>query len=32
VLAVLYIGWSMLGLAGIALFASTRTDSPLAAR
>ena len=31
VLAVLYIGWSMLGLAGIALFASTRTDSPLAA-
>ena len=27
----LYIGWSMLGLAGIALFASTRTDSPLAA-
>ena len=31
VLAILYIGWSMLGLAGIALFASTRTDSPLAA-
>ena len=31
VLAIIYIGWSMLGLAGIALFASTRTDSPLAA-
>ena len=30
-LAIVYIGWSMLGLAGIALFASTRTDSPLAA-
>ncbi len=31
VLAILYIGWSMLGLGAIALFASTRTDSPLAA-
>ncbi|MFN8022957.1 MAG: ABC transporter permease [Acidimicrobiales bacterium] len=30
-LAIGYIGWSMLGLGGIALFASTRTDSPLAA-
>ncbi|CAB4549829.1 MAG: ABC transporter permease subunit [Actinobacteria bacterium] len=30
-LAILYIGWSMLGLGAIALFASTRTDSPLAA-
>ncbi len=30
-LAIVYIGWSMLGLAAIALFASTRTDSPLAA-
>lgn len=30
-LSIAYIGWSMLGLAGIALFASTRTDSPLAA-
>ena len=29
--AILYIGWSMLGLGSIALFASTRTDSPLAA-
>ena len=29
--AIGYIGWSMLGLGGIALFASTRTDSPLAA-
>jgi len=29
--AVAYIGWSMLGLGAIALFASTRTDSPLAA-
>jgi ABC-2 type transport system permease protein len=28
---ILYIGVSMLGLASIALFASTRTDSPLAA-
>lgn len=31
ILAILYIGWSMLGLGSIALFASTRTDSPLAA-
>lgn len=31
VMAILYIGWSMLGLGAIALFASTRTDSPLAA-
>jgi len=31
VLSILYIGWSMLGLGSIALFASTRTDSPLAA-
>lgn len=31
VIAILYIGWSMLGLGAIALFASTRTDSPLAA-
>jgi ABC-2 type transport system permease protein len=31
VAAILYIGWSMLGLGAIALFASTRTDSPLAA-
>jgi ABC-2 type transport system permease protein len=31
VLAIVYIGWSMLGLGAIALFASTRTDSPLAA-
>lgn len=30
-MAILYIGWSMLGLGAIALFASTRTDSPLAA-
>ncbi len=30
-LAVLYIGWSMLGLGAIALFASTRSDSPLGA-
>jgi ABC-2 type transport system permease protein len=30
-LAIVYIGWSMLGLGAIALFASTRTDSPLAA-
>jgi len=29
--AVLYIGWAMLGLGSIAVFASTRTDSPLAA-
>jgi ABC-2 type transport system permease protein len=31
VLAVLYIGWCMIGLGSIAVFASTRTDSPLAA-
>lgn len=31
VMAISYIGWSMLGLGAIALFASTRTDSPLAA-
>ncbi len=31
VMAIGYIGWSMLGLGAIALFASTRTDSPLAA-
>jgi ABC-2 type transport system permease protein len=31
VMVILYIGWSMLGLGAIALFASTRTDSPLAA-
>ena len=31
VMAITYIGWSMLGLGAIALFASTRTDSPLAA-
>jgi ABC-2 type transport system permease protein len=31
VLAVLYIGWSMLGVAAVALFLSTLTDSPLAA-
>jgi ABC-2 type transport system permease protein len=31
VMAITYIGWSMLGLGSIALFASTRTDSPLAA-
>lgn len=30
-LAIIYIGWSMLGLGAIAVFASTRTDSPLAA-
>ncbi|MFM2072815.1 MAG: hypothetical protein RLZZ623_3079 [Actinomycetota bacterium] len=30
-LAVVYIGWSMLGLGAIALFASTRTDSALVA-
>jgi ABC-2 type transport system permease protein len=30
-LAITYIAWSMLGLGSIALFASTRTDSPLAA-
>lgn len=31
VLAVLYVGWSMLGVAAVALFLSTLTDSPLAA-
>jgi ABC-2 type transport system permease protein len=31
VLAVLYVGWSMLGVAAVALFLSTMTDSPLAA-
>jgi len=31
IMAILYIGWSMLGLGSIAVFASTRTDSPLAA-
>ena len=31
VLAVLYVGWSMLGVAAVALFLSTITDSPLAA-
>ena len=31
VLAVLYVGWSMLGVACVALFLSTVTDSPLAA-
>ena len=31
VLAVLYVGWSMLGVAAIAIFLSTVTDSPLAA-
>ncbi len=30
-MAIIYIGWSMLGLGSIAVFASTRTDSPLAA-
>jgi ABC-2 type transport system permease protein len=30
-LAVLYVGWSMLGVAAVALFLSTVTDSPLAA-
>ncbi len=29
--AVLYVGWSMLGVAAVALFLSTLTDSPLAA-
>jgi ABC-2 type transport system permease protein len=28
---VLYVGWSMLGVAAVALFLSTLTDSPLAA-
>lgn len=31
VLAVLYVGWSMLGVAAVALFLSTVTDSPLSA-
>ncbi len=31
VLAIAYVGWSMLGVASIALFLSTVTDSPLAA-
>jgi ABC-2 type transport system permease protein len=31
VLAILYVGWSMLGVAAVALFLSTITDSPLAA-
>lgn len=31
VLAVAYVGWSMLGVASVALFLSTLTDSPLAA-
>ena len=31
VLAVLYVGWCMLGVAAVALFLSTVTDSPLAA-
>ena len=31
VLAVLYVGWSMLGVDAVALFLSTLTDSPLAA-
>jgi ABC-2 type transport system permease protein len=31
VLAVLYVGWSMVGVAAVALFLSTVTDSPLAA-
>ncbi|MDP9432460.1 MAG: ABC transporter permease [Actinomycetota bacterium] len=31
VLAVAYVGWSMLGVAAVALFLSTVTDSPLAA-
>ncbi len=31
VLAVLYVAWSMLGVAAVALFLSTVTDSPLAA-
>jgi ABC-2 type transport system permease protein len=31
VLAVLYVGWSMVGVAAVALFLSTLTDSPLAA-
>jgi len=31
VLAVAYVGWSMLGVAAVALFLSTTTDSPLGA-
>lgn len=31
VVAVLYVGWSMLGVAAVALFLSTLTDSPLGA-
>jgi ABC-2 type transport system permease protein len=31
VLAVLYVGWSMLGVAAVAIFLSTLTDSPLGA-
>jgi len=31
VVTVLYVGWSMLGVASVALFLSTLTDSPLAA-
>lgn len=31
VLAVAYVGWSMLGVAAVAMFLSTLTDSPLAA-
>lgn len=31
VLSVLYVGWSMLGVAAVALFLSTLVDSPLAA-
>ena len=31
VLAVLYVGWSMVGVGAVALFLSTVTDSPLAA-
>ncbi len=31
VLTVLYVGWSMLGVASVALFLSTLTDSPLVA-
>lgn len=31
VLAILYVGWSMLGVAAVAIFLSTITDSPLAA-
>ncbi len=31
IIAVLYVGWSMLGVASVALFLSTMSDSPLAA-